>query len=199
MALTDVYRTQPPPCVHTLQLRKKQEQEEKRMERVRQEVEKEQQQMLDAATSDLNGQISEEQAAAAAAAAGSGEQVTSRGVVIWFVFLALMYTSALLTRTALLLTLGSRSNTRLCCVVLCYVVLCHRSNLNPERLLYATSYAFSLEADRVLGFVSSCDRYINHVSSSKPSRVAGRGSHGHRTGSSSSSIGIEHYVAAHER
>ena len=49
------------------------------MERARKEVEKEQQQILDAATSDLNGEISEEQAAAAAAAAaGLGEQVRSR-------------------------------------------------------------------------------------------------------------------------
>ena len=51
---------------------------EKKMERARKEVEKEQQQILDAATSDLNGEISEEQAAAAAAAAGLGEQVRSR-------------------------------------------------------------------------------------------------------------------------
>jgi len=46
------------------------------MDRIREEVEKEQQQRLDAATSDLNGEISEEQAAAAAAATGEmGEQV----------------------------------------------------------------------------------------------------------------------------
>lgn len=53
------------------------------MDRIREEVEKEQQQKLDAATSDLNGEISEEQAAAAAAAAAAGEM--GEQVRFWFV------------------------------------------------------------------------------------------------------------------
>eukprot|EP00903_Cladosiphon_okamuranus_P009606 g9144.t1 len=84
------------------QLRKKQDQEEKRMERVRQEVEKEQQQMLDAATSDLNGEISQEHAvaAAAAAAAGSGEQAEGVSVTEQAVAAAASGSSTMLLPTS---------------------------------------------------------------------------------------------------